>query len=50
MILVSHTDGASTTGWALRPVRVLRHIVNPQDYTVRMICEDVQRLYDHYNP
>lgn len=46
VILVSHTDGASSSGWTLRPLRVRRHITNPQTYTVRMVCEDVQRRLD----
>lgn len=50
VIRVTHIDGATSSGWTLRTLRVKRHITNPQNYTVRLICEDVQRLYDFYNP
>lgn len=43
VILAEHTD---FPGSGLRPYRVFRHIVSPQHYYVRLLCEDVTRRYD----
>jgi hypothetical protein len=45
VIKVSHTEGASATGWSERPLRVLRHVTDPSKYTVKLVAVDVERLY-----
>jgi hypothetical protein len=45
VIKVSHTDGLSTTGWTNRPLRIIRHVTNPQNYSVKFVAVDVERLF-----
>jgi hypothetical protein len=45
IIYVKHTDGAWPAA-SLRRCRVVRHVTNPQRYTVKLVAIDVERLYD----
>jgi hypothetical protein len=46
VITTDHIAGLATGGWSAQPLRVLRHVVNPSNYTVTLECHDLGRLYD----
>jgi len=45
VIKVTHVEGLSSSGWTNRPLRVVRHVTDPQKYTVKLVAVDVERLY-----
>lgn len=45
MILVTHTEGLSASGWTRNAVRIQRQALNPNDFSLRMECLDVQRIF-----
>ena len=45
VITVSHVEGASASGWELRPLRIMRHKTNPSAYSVEFTAVDVDRLF-----
>jgi hypothetical protein len=45
VIKVTNIEGTGVSGWTDRLCRVVRHMTNPQTYTVRLECLDVHRLF-----
>jgi hypothetical protein len=43
---VSAVDGISATGWTDRPLRCVRHELNPNQNTVTLEAYDIQRVWD----
>lgn len=47
IITVTHFEGVSTVdGWIDRPVRIVAHEIDPNDYSVLLKCYDLQELLD----
>ncbi len=45
VVLVTHTDGIGSGGWTNHPVRVIRHEVSPDQFTVAIEADDVERIF-----
>lgn len=46
IVTVTHFEGVGSSGWTDRPVRVVQHEVDPNDYSVLLRCYDMQELLD----
>jgi hypothetical protein len=45
VVALTHFEGSGADGWQGRPVRILRHITDPDQFTVTIEALDMQRLF-----
>ena len=45
IVWVTHPEGVGAAGWTDRPIRIMRHEVNPADFSVRLEGWDVDRFF-----
>lgn len=45
LLLLTHEQGVSATGWLRQPMRIVRHEVDPNDFTVTLQAWDVFDLF-----
>lgn len=45
ILKVTHYEGIGSSGWSARPVRIMRHETEPDDYSVSLECLDMQGVF-----